>query len=157
MAKTKHLKVAGDKKIFVLMISRVFPSYHKRKDELTYFEQKIRDKNKIHTIRANYEKWKRKIDQVRNGEAVLSIREWQGVPYHSKQNYLFYYNQEDAIDVSKLTKDENGYLINDTIRVSEEELAKNDGLTLDEFQEWFKVFPSEPMAIIHFTGFRYEN
>lgn len=139
------------------MVSRVFPSYHKNKGELTRFEQKIRDKNKIHTIRANYEKWKRKIDQIKNGEAVLSIREWQGVPYHSKQNYLFYYNQEDALEVSKLTKDENGYLINDTIRVSEEELAKNDGLTLDEFQEWFKVFPSEPMAIIHFTGFRYEN
>ena len=139
------------------MVSRVFPSYHKNKGELTRFEQKIREKNKIHTIRANYEKWKRKIDQIRNGEAVLSIREWQGVPYHSKQNYLFYYNQEDALEVSKLTKDENGYLINDTIRVSEEELAKNDGLTLDEFQEWFKVFPSEPMAIIHFTGFRYEN
>lgn len=139
------------------MVSRVFPSYHKSKGELTRFEQKIRDKNKIHTIRANYEKWKRKIDQIKNGEAVLSIREWQGVPYHSKQNYLFYYNQEDALEVSKLTKDENGYLINDTIRVSEEELAKNDGLTLDEFQEWFKVFPSEPMAIIHFTGFRYEN
>ena len=139
------------------MISRVFPSYHKNKGELTRFEQKIRNKNKIHTIRANYEKWKRKIDQIKNGEAVLSIREWQGVPYHSKQNYLFYYNQEDALEVSKLTKDENGYLINDIIRVSEEELAKNDGLTLDEFQEWFKVFPSEPMAIIHFTGFRYEN
>lgn len=139
------------------MVSRMFPSYHKNKGELTRFEQKIRDKNKIHTIRANYEKWKRKIDQIKNGEAVLSIREWQGVPYHSKQNYLFYYNQEDALEVSKLTKDENGYLINDTIRVSEEELAKNDGLTLDEFQEWFKVFPSEPMAIIHFTGFRYEN
>jgi hypothetical protein len=145
------------KKIVVLMVSRMFPSYHKNKGELTRFEQKIRDKNKIHTIRANYEKWKRKIDQIKNGEAVLSIREWQGVPYHSKQNYLFYYNQEDALEVSKLTKDENGYLINDTIRVSEEELAKNDGLTLDEFQEWFKVFPSEPMAIIHFTGFRYEN
>ena len=145
------------KKIVVLMVSRVFPSYHKNKGELTRFEQKIRDKNKIHTIRANYEKWKRKIDQIRNGEVVLSIREWQGVPYHSKQNYLFYYNQEDALEVSKLTKEENGYLINDTIRVSEEELAKNDGLTLDEFQEWFKVFPSEPMAIIHFTGFRYEN
>ena len=139
------------------MVSRVFPSYHKNKGELTRFEQKIRNKNKIHTIRANYEKWKRKIDQIKNGEAVLSVRGWQGVPYHSKQNYLFYYNQEDALEVSKLTKDENGYLINDIIRVSEEELAKNDGLTLDEFQEWFKVFPSEPMAIIHFTGFRYEN
>lgn len=139
------------------MVSRTFPSYHKRKGEPTEFERKIKEKEKHHTLRANYERWKNKIDQVNRGEAVLSVREWQGVPYHSKQNYLFYYNQEDALEVSKLTKDENGYLINDTIRVSEEELAKNDGLTLDEFQEWFKVFPSEPMAIIHFTGFRYEN
>ena len=143
------------KKIIQLMVSRVFPAYHKRKGEPTDFNQKIKEKEKHHTLRANYERWKNKIDQVNRGEAVLSVREWQGVPYHSKQNYLFYYNETDNLDVSKVTKDEDGFLINDSIRVTEEELAKNDGLSLEDFREWFKIIPSEPMAMIHLDSFRY--
>jgi hypothetical protein len=36
------------------------------------------------------------------------------------------------------------------------ELSKNDGLSLPDFKAWFKNYDlSEPMAIIHFTKFRY--
>ena len=36
------------------------------------------------------------------------------------------------------------------------DLAKNDGLSLDDFKAWFKSYDlSQPMAIIHFTSFRY--
>ena len=145
------------KKIVVLMCARLFPAYHSKKGEPTNFQMKIKGKDKLHTIRAGYEKWKKKIDEVLDGKAVLSVREWSGSPYNSKQNYLFYYNQDDPLGVSKLTKDKDGYLVNDTIRVTEEELAKNDGLLVQDFREWFKVMPTEPMAIIHLTGFRYEN
>ena len=93
------------------MVSRTFPSYHKRKGEPTEFERKIKEKEKHHTLRANYERWKNKIDQMKRGEAVLSVREWQGVPYHSKQNYLFYDNEGDNLEVSKVTKDGDGFLI----------------------------------------------
>jgi hypothetical protein len=35
-------------------------------------------------------------------------------------------------------------------------LAKNDGLSLDDFKEWFKGYDlSKPLALIHFTKFRY--
>lgn len=145
------------KKIVVLMCARLFPAYHSKKGEPTNFQMKIKGKDKLHTIRAGYEKWKKKIDEVLEGKAVLSVREWSGSPYNSTQNYLFYYNQDDTLGVSKLTKDKDGYLVNDTIRVTEEELAKNDGLLVQDFREWFKVMPSEPMAIIHLTGFRYVN
>jgi hypothetical protein len=38
------------------------------------------------------------------------------------------------------------------------ELAKNDGLSLDDFKAWFKGYDlSKPMSIIHFTTFRYGN
>lgn len=39
---------------------------------------------------------------------------------------------------------------------ADETLAKNDGLSLEDFKAWFKGADlSEPMAIIHFTPFRY--
>lgn len=34
-------------------------------------------------------------------------------------------------------------------------IAKNDGLSFEDFCEWFKVRTNNPMAIIHFTDFRY--
>ena len=43
---------------------------------------------------------------------------------------------------------------------SKKELAKNDGLSLEDRQEWFKGHEKDtvydkPLAIIHFTNFRY--
>ena len=43
---------------------------------------------------------------------------------------------------------------------SKSELAKNDGLSLEDWQEWFKghehdTVHDNPLAIIHFTNFRY--
>ncbi len=38
-----------------------------------------------------------------------------------------------------------------------QEIAKNDGLSFEDFCEWFKVRNKKPMAIIHFTDFRYEH
>jgi hypothetical protein len=34
-------------------------------------------------------------------------------------------------------------------------LAKNDGLSIPEFIDWFKDYPEGKMACIHFTSFRY--
>jgi hypothetical protein len=46
---------------------------------------------------------------------------------------------------------ENG---TDSMEISE--LAKNDGLSENDFCEWFRKYDlSKPMAIIHFTNFRY--
>ena len=44
------------------------------------------------------------------------------------------------------------------VYLTREELAKNDGLSLEDFTAWFKGYDlSETMAIIHFTPFRYDN
>ena len=49
------------KKQVVLMIAKNFLAYHKRAGQATDFEIKIKEKDKNHTIRPNYEKWKEKI------------------------------------------------------------------------------------------------
>ena len=145
------------KKQVVLMIAKNFLAYHKKAGQSTEFEAKIKDKEKVHTIRPNYEKWKEKIEEVKSGKAELVLKQWDGRPYHSTPNKLFIFDAKDDVEVSKLTKTADGFFVNDTKKVKPEDLAKNDGLSLQDFEDWFKVFPTEPMAILHFNSFRYEN
>ena len=145
------------KKQVVLMIAKNFLAYHKRAGQSTEFEAKIKAKDKLHTIRPNYEKWKEKIEEVKSGKAELVLKQWEGRPYRSTPNKLFIFDAKDDVEVSKLTKTADGFFVNDTIKVEPEIIAKNDGLSLQDFEDWFKVFPTEPIAIIHLNSFRYEN
>lgn len=163
-------------KTYVLTVSRYFPATHKRKGEETFFVDKIRfmlggwnlseGKNgkKIHTIRANYELWAKRIKEVQEGKAILSIRYWSGKPYNSKQVEIWQLDQNSGCGVQKLEfyKDKDEVpsikypLISNLSEPDINSIAKNDGLSLEDFKEWFKSYDlSEPMAIIHFTSFRY--
>lgn len=158
-------------KTFVLVVSRVFPTTHKRAGEETWFVESIKHNlrmecdipfpsGKIHTIRSNYEFWKKRIKQVQKGEAILSIRYWSGKPYHKDDNGI------GQVEICQLDKDSgigvqllefNGLhgIINGEW-ITPDILAKNDGLSYPDFKEWFKKYDiSKPMAIIHFTKFRY--
>lgn len=163
-------------KTFVLTVSRTFPATHKRKGELTYFEDKILKRysdfnnflgwQKIHTIRANYPFWEKRIKQVQEGKAILSIRYWSGKPYHKDENGI------GQIEICQLDKDSGiglqelyfAYGRLDFPRINTDKilalmpkvLAQNDGLSLDDFIEWFKKYDlSKPMAIIWFCDKRY--
>lgn len=119
---------------------------------------------KIHTVRANYPLWKKRIDKVAAGEAILAIRGWIKRPYKDPQIHIIQLDDSDGVGIQKLsitdapigrifTVEEN----EDKFHISEEELAKNDGLILQDFRDWFKKTPKEPYGIIHFTDFRYSN
>lgn len=121
---------------------------------------------KLHTIRANYEFWAKRFEKIEAGEAELSIREWVGKPYGkgSTQMEIVRLTKEDGIGLQKLEfeladKSFGKYhpLIDDGKGVSSiEELAANDGLSLEDWKAWFCDYDlSKPMAIIHFTKFRY--
>lgn len=156
-------------KTYVLMVSRVFPSKHKRKGEPTYFVEKLNqgvfpEKHlgiiapKITTIRSNYELWKKRIDEVNEGKAILSLRYWSGKPYCSKQVEFARFDKDSGIGIQELYFLQ-GSLLDPSIccnrRINPYELIKNDGLNNEDFFEWFKDRPTYPMAIIHFTKFRY--
>lgn len=93
-------------KTYVITLSQVFPTWHKRAGEPTKFRaaflsgqtcSKCKKRNpamctgecfsglKIHTIRANYPLWLKRITEVQQGKAVLSVRQWSGKPYRSPQ------------------------------------------------------------------------
>lgn len=144
---------------YVLMVSEVFPKGMGLDGVNTYFPDKIRDGVKIHTIRTNYPLWKKRIDAVAAGTAVLSIRHWAGKPYRSSQVEIARLNHLSGIGIESV-KLLIGLvpLVNDSKFPSLSDVAHNDGLSLDEFRAWFENYEfGKEMAIIHFTSFRYSE
>ena len=181
-------------KTYVITLSRCFIANHKRAGEETHFKEKfllgqgcpdcdkpqdlsgvnISDCNgcvnacslpKLHTIRANYLLWERRIRDIQEGKAYLSVRQWTGKPYRSKQIEIARLTAEDGVGIQKarimpeanfmvaIDEDYEKYLC------TPEEiqgLANNDGLSLADWCDWFRGYDlSKPLAIIHFTKFRY--
>lgn len=146
-------------KIYVITLSKVFPKTHKRKGEATFFEEKFR-KQKLHTIRANYDLWKKRFEEIEKGKAVLSVRQWTGTPYRSKQREIACLTDIDGIGIQKLRSfdKDTAYFVGNNgnvLPVPLQELANNDGLSLNEWKGWFENNAKLPLAIIHFTKFRY--
>lgn len=154
-------------KTYVLTISKTFPTTHPRAGDPTYFKYKmfslfpeLHNKiieefgellpPKIHTIRLNYELWLKRSEEINKGKAILSIREWEGKPYRSKQTEIFTCSE---IGIQKLY---TGMPWNIDGKVIPSEIWFNDGLNHNDFIDWFMSYPlCVNMAIIHFTDFRY--
>jgi hypothetical protein len=114
---------------------------------------------KRHTIRANYAFWESRIAAITRGEAVLSVRVWSGKPYRSPQREFL---RLEKVGLQKVAKRSDGanvsyYIVNGNGLgfISTVTLARGDGLSFDDFEEWFRDYPDGDMALIHFTDFRY--
>tara|TARA_R110000868_G_scaffold16350_13_gene73587 strand:+ start:722 stop:1255 length:534 start_codon:yes stop_codon:yes gene_type:complete len=145
-------------KTYVLTVAKVFPKTHKRAGEPTNFPSSIHHGTKKHTIRSNYDLWKKRFEKIDAGEAVLSIRVWEGKPYNSKQREIFRLNKSQGIGIEKLENPDN--LLTAAIEgklIDWKDVATNDGLNFWDFCHWFKTRQKEPMAVIHFTDFRYNR
>lgn len=145
-------------KTYVITLSRNFLAYHKRAGEETHFKEKFLSGEKLHTIRANYPLWEKRIKEVQEGRAILSIRQWTGKPYRSKQVEIATLTAKNGVGLQRLefTDCRLRFPYTDSEWTSMVSLAKNDGLSLNDWVDWFGGYDlSEPMAIIHFTKFRY--
>lgn len=141
-------------KTVVLLVSKNFLSKHPRAGKPTGFAQKIKAGVKIHTIRTNFKYWEKKIRLVQEGKAVLSIRQWTGKPYRSKQKEVKRFYAKDGVGIQFIEGPVSALRVDKNKFVSYVRLAVNDGLHKDDFESWFK----EPLisgAIIHFTKTRY--
>lgn len=175
---------------YVLIATRYFGNRHPRSGEPTFFREKIisaiggynnklgkltganKINPKIHTIRANYKLWKERLEKVQAGEAIISVREWSGQAYKSKQIEFAQLDKDSGCGVQELIFI-NGDINKPTIcgdrlpkpswykGINLIELAQNDGLYVHDFRSWFKDYKmmeyNQPksFAIIHFTKFRY--
>jgi len=171
--------------VYVLTLSKDFPVWHPKAGKRTFFKSKLeiahvvpydpmgdvipdgQPQMKLHTLRANYELWRKRFEQIAAGEACLSIRQWTGKPYASKQVEIARLTREDGIGMqllcfagnfSKKDRELHRPIVGGTKEVDYTQLAMNDGLSLQDWEDWFTYGDydlREPMVIIHFTKFRY--
>jgi hypothetical protein len=143
---------------YVLTVSQKFPTTHKKDGQSTGFPLAIKHYDKIHTIRGNYDLWAKRFEKINTGKAILSVRIWEGKPYASKQLEIFKYDYTHKIGIEKLEDPTNFVFAPiEGKQINWDLIAKNDGLSFEDFCEWFKVRSNSPMAVIHFTGFRYSH
>jgi hypothetical protein len=159
----------------VLLLSKTFFPAHPKAGEETHFANKVLAatgnqticpevfEEKKHTCRRNYEYWKKKIDRLKATGGELSIRQWSGKPYRSKQEIVATIPAED-VEVQRLSFHHNPYgwtTCVDSRCVPIATIASNDGLTKDDFVAWFTpalnpdAERNDDFAIIHLTKFRY--
>lgn len=145
--------------------------YHMRHQEVFEPGEPNDGNEKYHTIRANYPFWAKRFEKIYAGEAVLSVRQWSGKPYRSKMIEIARLTKDDGIGIQKLYLTDEINLSGDygivestwelfgipgDSKVSCKQLAYNDGLPYEDWDAWFEKYDkSKPLAIIHFTNFRY--
>lgn len=148
-------------KTYVITMMVKFPKQGIVVPRPTGFKRKILSGEKKHTIRQNYEFWKKRIDEINAGRAVLSVRQWTGKPYNSEQKEIKQFGKGEvgyqrvtvtggASDVG--IQNSEGYVLLSDAKIRK--LAKNDGITLQQMQTFFKHGVLDGI-IIHFTKLRY--
>lgn len=171
---------------YKIPVSPRFLSGHPRAGEKTDFVEKIVNNKsiygglestrllsqeefgvKIHTIRKNYPLWKKRMQKVYDGRAVIDLCYWvkPGGRFTPGNELITFatLDKDSGCGVQKI-EFKNDSLLNYKIdeRLDDVRLflvgiiQANDGLSIEDFDAWFKNYDlSEPMAIIHFTSFRY--
>jgi len=150
-----------EKKKVILTLCRVFPATHSQAGKLTGFEGKLKSGEKIHTIRHNAKDvWQERYKGIEQGRKYLSVREWMGRPYNSEQREFARYDRIGLqhIRMVRVSSGEIPQVWVDGKSVPIEEVARHDGLNLEDFIEWF--FGGDKAdtfdgVVIHFTNFRY--
>ena len=145
----------------IVSLCRVFPKGHRKAGEATDFEEKVMDGRKIHTIRYNgNDVWAKRYKDIMEGRKYLSLRQWTGRPYNSEQREIA---KVEKIGLQKVTMtyssgDSLPQVWIDGKPQDIETVAKNDGMTVEEFVEWFFGKSKENIfegVVIQFTDFKY--
>lgn len=135
----------------ILIVSSKFMKSHPRAGELTHFPVNIVNGTKLHTIRNNYEYWKKIVDEVNRGEASLEIRTWSGMPYRSKQiNVKGFYKGQIGIQPCVVDADAEVVYVKGSLNTCDY-IEASDGLSIEDFWNWFPK-TIEDACIIHFTN-----
>lgn len=140
----------------ILIVSRTFPKGHKREGDLTYFAEQIQDKEKIHSLRSDYVKWKLRIDEINAGAAYLSIRYWREKSGKRKQVEILRLG-EGEVAIQKCFRRKFDTIDIGGLRFYDKDLCHRDGLDLKDFRDWFSKPTDQAMGLVHFTLFRYQT
>lgn len=140
-----------------IMVSKVFLPSHIRNGQSTNFIEKILSGEKIHTIRVSAD-WQKRL----YNNHVLTITTWKGAYKKSEKEIVKTITREQGLgyeiiefyneSLAKVTCPNT----NKSVFVKYKTIAKNDGLSLEDFHAWFENYDIQsPLILIHFTNFRY--
>lgn len=145
----------------VIMFSRVFPAYHPKAGEPTFFVEKLYNslfsrnnlmdypkgieinesilEMKHHTIRAGHRFKVGDTFSPRVWGDDINLKSGRSGPYHSKQIIIAPDLEVKQVYKFELRKSDLNYYLNGKLLkfAQLKEIAKNDGLDLDDFDEWF--------------------
>lgn len=182
-----------------VMLSKTFFQQHPKAGQPTGFAEKVRHGQKRHTCRCNYDYWRDRITRLQERGGVLSLRQWSGKPYEKGSHTETIIDvpasmvEVQRLELTRRRTDEPEYVEVEPGRYEKRQkydyfarvdgnpydvefIAKNDGLRLQDFKDWFnpvfdeyeagaeltlngrKIQPCETaltFAVIHFTTFRY--
>lgn len=126
-------------KTYVITLSKNFMKGHPKEGNPTNFINRFISHDKIHTIRANYSLWEKRIKEIEAAKAILSIRVWKDKPYRSGQIEIETLSCINNVGIQKIefTNDLTECIIEGK-HYSYTEVAKNDGLLPEDFLSWFK-------------------
>lgn len=147
-------------KTYVITLSKVFLKGHPKAGQPTNFKEKFLAGEKIHTIRAGAY-WEKVAAEVAAGRAQISIRQWTGKPYQSKQEIIKVIDREDGVGVQSFEFRPGHpccYPILNGRNICPDTLcdvSENDGLSKSDFLAWFNYPKAFTGNILHFTPFRY--
>lgn len=154
------------KKKIIIILSKRFPIKHGREGQPTNFAELLNSGEKKHTIRSNYDLWKVNEEKMRTGNYYISVRQWSGRPYRSKQVEIAKINTPITVQRIQISyhpdNDVVSAIVDGTYFSPEmcKKIAKNDGMSIKDFKEWF--FGKQPDSqaifkgcIIQFTDFKY--
>jgi hypothetical protein len=162
-------------KTYGITFSKEFPPYHKKCGEPTNFVEKIMSGEKIHVILNSPMIWEDRFRDIYSGKACLSLRYWSGKQNRSKQIEFLRLTKDDGICLQPIIISDNrdyfvakpfniGEIITnaDLVNISKtdedllilSQISKNDGLSVDDFKDWFKGRQFVGV-IINLTNFKY--
>lgn len=126
-----------------IIVSEYFPKGHINQGEPTGFPEKILAGTKKTTIRDS-------INWFKHNGKEIEIRKWSGKPYNSSQISIA--KKKVEVKRIKIEFDKGRAFIDGRLKPIEE-VANNDGLTIDQFRSWFKADknPVFEGSIIYFS------
>jgi len=139
---------------FTLFIPKFFPKKHKKEGQETMFSKRLITGHMIQVVRKDYAYWLDVIRKVQNGEAYISVIEWEQNKTETQKEVLRL-DASSGIEVQKVHYNKKNFYLR-KVRLCPDELAEKCGFnTTTDFKGYHKSFPISELALIQFTKFRY--
>jgi hypothetical protein len=139
---------------FTLLIPKFFPPKNKKEGQETMFSKRLITGQMIQIFKKDYAYWLDVVRKVQNGEAYISVMEWEQNKTETQKEVLRL-DASSNIEVQKIHYNKKNFYLR-KVRLCPDELAERCGFNITtDFKGYHKSFPISELALIQFTKFRY--